>query len=151
MGRRALALVALGLVCGGLALDAGARPDRTVRFTALFLPGGRVVAHPPAGDPGDESFVSLKLVGAPGGTGTGSVYTIATKDGKATNYRFKFTLHDGKLGLVGALTAVPGGSVSQKFSVTGGTGAYKGAHGTGTLGKRPGGAPGIVVTIQLAS
>jgi hypothetical protein len=148
-----VAIAAALVVSAGFVRSAGARPDaaagKTLRFTALFLPGGRVVRHPPAGDAGDEAFVRLKLVNMPVRAGTGTVYTIASKDGKSTRYLFQFKWPDGTLGLIGRLTATPSGGLSQKFAVTSGSGVYTGVRGTGTLGKRPGGKPGLVVTIKL--
>ena len=139
-------MLGLCAVCAALATGAIAAQTKTLRFTALFLPGGRVVAHPPSGQAGDETYVNLKLTGMPG---TGKVYTLASKDGRSTRYRFTFTFKSGGLGLVGTIVATASGGTTQAFAVTGGTGAYKNAHGTATLGKRPGGGAGIVVTIQL--
>ena len=131
-----------------LAAGAQAGTMTTLEFTALFLPGARVVAHPPAGEPGNESYVNLRLTGMPG---TGTVYTVAARDGRSTHYRFRFVFRTGTLGLVGTISATPSGGTSQRFTISGGTGAYKGGHGTGTLGKRLGGGAGIVVTIRLDS
>lgn len=147
MGRLSVVLVAVVAIAGIAVVETvGARQAKTLRFTALFLPGGRVVAHPPSGARGDETYVSLKLTGMPG---TGTVYTLAAEDGRSTRYRFRFVLKTGTIGLVGTISATSSGGTRQTFRVTPGTGAYKTTHGTATLGKRPGGAAGIVVTILL--
>src|SRR3954470_22765869 len=115
----ALALTAAAV----LALSARAGSATTLRFTVLFQPGGRVVAHPPAGEPGNETYVNLKLTGMPG---TGTVYTVAAKDGRSTRYRFRFVFRTGTLGLTGTISATASGGTSQRFTVSSGTGAYKG-------------------------
>src|SRR5205814_7725441 len=102
----------------------------------------------PAGEAGNESYVNLKLTGMPG---TGIVYTIAARDGRSTRYRFRFVFRTGTLGLVGTISATPSGGTTQKFTVSSGTGAYKGAHGTGTPGKRARGGAGLAVTRQRSS
>ena len=138
MGRR-LVLVAVGLVALALpSFDAGAAPPpKVIRLTAVTTLVRRHDVKPTGASPGDTILDQDKVLnaarqfGKPVGAVVGSDTGTFRYGSSSITFSGTVTLPGGKLVIKG--TVEFHGTMQFVVPVTGGTGAFKGAHGTLTV------------------